>query len=442
MRMSPASRWGERPAMVSSTTAAGTISQMARGFASFFTTSASEVAPIAFSLMSSFTACGDLLNTTQLWPLRMSRRTMLAPILPRPIIPICIVISFAENSCSLLAGTRHTVQFLPLVSVNFQLGGHHIFFEMFDPGSSRDRQHDGRSSKQPPQSQLGGGSFPSRCHTTDRALRAGNTTGRQREPRNKAHFLFFAILQNIFRSAVGDAVTILNAYNRNYRSRLLNLSHAHFRQPDVFDFSLRLQVFQRAELIFSRNLRIDAMQLIKINPIQPQPPQATLAGGLQVFWLSIFNPYVGTRPVKAALGGNHQPLCIWIQRLGYDFFAHSGTIGVRGVDQIDSQFDSAPQNPDGLSPICRLAPNSISRNSHRAESQARDPEIASDQEFARLFGECLVSLHWELVVLHGFSFSVRSDENFTFLSFGVIPRNRRCKKNARPAAFPPRIKFG
>jgi hypothetical protein len=81
--------------MVSSTTAAGTISQIARGLSSFFTTSASDAAPIAFSLTSSFTACGDLLNTTQLCPLRMSRRTMFAPILPRPIMPICIVISFS-----------------------------------------------------------------------------------------------------------------------------------------------------------------------------------------------------------------------------------------------------------------------------------------------------------------------------------------------------------
>jgi hypothetical protein len=44
---------------------AGTISQIARGFSSLLTTSASDVAPTAFSLISSFTACGDLLNTTQ-----------------------------------------------------------------------------------------------------------------------------------------------------------------------------------------------------------------------------------------------------------------------------------------------------------------------------------------------------------------------------------------
>ena len=39
--------------MVLSTTAAGTISQTARGFASFFTKSASDDAPTAFSFASS-----------------------------------------------------------------------------------------------------------------------------------------------------------------------------------------------------------------------------------------------------------------------------------------------------------------------------------------------------------------------------------------------------
>ena len=52
--------------MVLSTTAAGTISQIARGFASFFTKSASEEAPTAFSLAKSLTACGDAVKNDAL----------------------------------------------------------------------------------------------------------------------------------------------------------------------------------------------------------------------------------------------------------------------------------------------------------------------------------------------------------------------------------------
>jgi hypothetical protein len=105
-----------------------------------------------------------------------------------------------------------------------------------------------------------------------------------------------------------------------------------------------------------------------------------------VFRLSVFNPSVGTRAIKAALCGDHEPWRIGVQRLSYDFFTHAGTIGVRGVDEIDSQLDSAPQNPDSFGPVRRFAPNSISRDSHRAESQAGGTKIASDQEFAGFLG--------------------------------------------------------
>src|SRR5258708_40235256 len=132
------------------------------------------------------------------------------------------------------------------------------------------------------------------------------------------------------------------------------------------------------------------MQLIKINPVQAQAAQAAFAGGSQVFRLSIFNPPVGPWPHVAALGGDHQPFRIRMQRLRYDLFTHARTIGVRGIDEIDSQFDSAPQDPDALRPISSRAPNSISRPSHRAESQARNTKIVSDHEFATLFPDLLV----------------------------------------------------
>src|SRR5256885_1328707 len=90
MGMCPASRSGSKSAIVLSTTAAGTISHTARGFSSFFTRSGSEAAPTAFSWTNSLTVFGDLSNTTQSCPFLISRRAILAPILPSPIIPSCI----------------------------------------------------------------------------------------------------------------------------------------------------------------------------------------------------------------------------------------------------------------------------------------------------------------------------------------------------------------
>jgi hypothetical protein len=77
--------------MVLSTTAAGTINQIARGLSNSFTSSASEDVPTAFSSANRSTAAGDLSKTTHWWPPSRSRRTILAPIRPSPIIPICMI---------------------------------------------------------------------------------------------------------------------------------------------------------------------------------------------------------------------------------------------------------------------------------------------------------------------------------------------------------------
>jgi hypothetical protein len=73
-----------------STTAAGTISQTERGGFSFATKSSSEAAPAAPSAASPRTVSALRSHTTHSWPARMRRRTMFAPMRPRPIIPSCI----------------------------------------------------------------------------------------------------------------------------------------------------------------------------------------------------------------------------------------------------------------------------------------------------------------------------------------------------------------
>src|SRR6266446_9298878 len=105
MRMSPRSRWGTRSAMLLSTTAAGTISQTARGFLSLATRSASEAAPTAFSRARSATAFSDMSKTTHSWPPLINRRTIFAPILPNPIIASCMT-CFSTNPFSFVLDAR------------------------------------------------------------------------------------------------------------------------------------------------------------------------------------------------------------------------------------------------------------------------------------------------------------------------------------------------
>jgi hypothetical protein len=61
-----------------------------------------------------------------------------------------------------------------------------------------------------------------------------------------------------------------------------------------------------------------------------------------------------------------------------------GAVGVGRVDEVDSQFHGAAQYANGLRPIRGLTPNSFARDPHRAESQARDAKIISDDKATSL----------------------------------------------------------
>ena len=81
--MSPFSRSGRRSAIDLSTTAAGTISQIARGFASFFDEVRERRGADRLLLRRApRRPSGDMSKTTHSWPPPISRRTMFAPIRP------------------------------------------------------------------------------------------------------------------------------------------------------------------------------------------------------------------------------------------------------------------------------------------------------------------------------------------------------------------------
>src|SRR5919202_3393965 len=90
MRVSSAWSGGTSRSRVGSTTAAGTMMQMHRGLSSFATKSSIVSAPVAPSPSSVAIASALTSWTTQSWPPRISRRTMLAPMRPSPIMPTCI----------------------------------------------------------------------------------------------------------------------------------------------------------------------------------------------------------------------------------------------------------------------------------------------------------------------------------------------------------------
>src|SRR6478609_1340429 len=101
--MSPGASRGLISCSTLLTTPAGTMITMARGGASSSTNAAMWLAPVAPSAATAATASGSRSVATQLCPAFISRRTMLAPMRPSPIMPICIHFSLLAK---FLAGIR------------------------------------------------------------------------------------------------------------------------------------------------------------------------------------------------------------------------------------------------------------------------------------------------------------------------------------------------
>src|SRR3569623_579604 len=98
MIVSPDSSFLPRSSTVASVgPPAGTMTQMRRGFGIALIIASSESAPVAPSDASCFTASALRSYATIVWPFFMSRRAMLAPIRPSPIIPSCMWLLFSRE---------------------------------------------------------------------------------------------------------------------------------------------------------------------------------------------------------------------------------------------------------------------------------------------------------------------------------------------------------
>ena len=65
-------------------------------------------------------------------------------------------------------------------------------------------------------------------------------------------------------------------------------------------FPAPLQVEQRADLILERHLGIDAVELVEVDPLQPEPAEAPLARRPQVLGAAVRDPGAGAGRWKPA----------------------------------------------------------------------------------------------------------------------------------------------
>src|SRR5437879_4848148 len=71
-------------------------------------------------------------------------------------------------------------------------------------------------------------------------------------------------------------------------------------KADVPDFAGILHLLKRAERFFNRNLGIDSVQLIQIEPLEAQPLQTSFDSLFEMFGTTIWHPLAWSRPCETA----------------------------------------------------------------------------------------------------------------------------------------------
>src|SRR5208283_16630 len=93
--------------------------------------------------------------------------------------------------------------------------------------------------------------------------------------------------------------------------------------------------------------RVGDVELINIDALETQALQAAFTGLLNVPRRGIMLPDARTVARPANLGRDDEARGIGMKRLGDQLLGDVGTVGVGGVNEIDTELDSAAQRSDG-----------------------------------------------------------------------------------------------
>jgi hypothetical protein len=94
----------------------------------------------------------------------------------------------------------------------------------------------------------------------------------EREVRDEHDALLGAVIDHVFGAAFGQVVMVLHGRDRDDRPRELDLVDPHLRQSDVADLPRVPRLGERADAVLERCLGMDAVQVVEVDRLRPQPP--------------------------------------------------------------------------------------------------------------------------------------------------------------------------
>lgn len=185
-----------------------------------------------------------------------------------------------------------------------------VLFQMRDRGRAGDEQ-DGRGAlQQPGQGELGDGGVVGLRGFVEHAAGLGQLAASHGEPGDEADAVLGAVVEQGLGLALGQVVKVLDRDDVYQSLGVRQLVHGDFGQADVADLALGLQLFERPQRLLGGDLGVDAVELIKVDGVRLQAPQAHLDALADVLGPPDGQPLVRPLAGQAALGGDDQAVTV------------------------------------------------------------------------------------------------------------------------------------
>ncbi len=185
------------------------------------------------------------------------------------------------------------------------------------------------------------------------AVLAGENAGREREERKERH-----TMGTRGRHGVGERLRpqqvepVLHADERPQAvvlcgaRRLVDLGRSHVRAADLPDLARLDERVQCAEGLLDRNGRVGEMQLVEVDPVGTQPPQARLDGCRDPAGARA--AVTGRRAVgRPELRRDHYLVTTCGQQTSEQLLGRAGTVLVSGVEEGHAVVDGRVENRCG-----------------------------------------------------------------------------------------------
>ena len=175
----------------------------------------------------------------------------------------------------------------------------------------------------------------------------------------------------LHRDEAGPAVALRD------RQHLHELPCKHGTGAQVENLSVANEAVERGQGLLDGGGGVGAVNLVEVDALHAQAPERGLARLNDV----LRREASAVRPLAhphAALGGDDRliPHGVFPHPLAGDLLAHAERIHVRRIEEVDAEFDRAPEEGSGLFLFEHPGAPGAAPEAHAAERDARDHEAA------------------------------------------------------------------